>query len=126
MKRRVLVAEDDPVNRKLIRDLLALAGHEALEASDGSEAVRLAEEEQPDLILMDLQMPVMDGWQATVLLKKQPATKNIPIIILTASAMDSDRRRVMSLGPDGYLTKPIDTREFASTISAYFKEQNQE
>ena len=92
MGKTVLIVDDDPKNLKLVRDLLQLAGYETLEAVNGEEAVRLAREEQPDLILMDVQMPVMDGVEATRILKGAEETKEIPVVCLSALAMAEDKK----------------------------------
>lgn len=110
MTKKILIVEDNPMNRRLLRDVLKYYGYEALEASDGKEGVSMAIEHMPDLILMDLQMPVMDGYQAGAILKNDPKTKHIKIIALTSFAMKGDRDRVMEAGFDDYISKPIDTR----------------
>ncbi|HEV8360975.1 MAG TPA: response regulator [Candidatus Thermoplasmatota archaeon] len=107
---RILVAEDSPVNMALLADILEIAGHEVLEARNGKEAVEAAKAHKPDLILLDMMMPVMDGFEAAQRLKADPATKGIPVVALTALAMEGDERRVREAGCDAYVTKPIDTR----------------
>jgi len=108
--KKILVVEDNPTNRLLIRDVLRYYGYEVLEAADGKEGVSMASEHLPDLILMDIQMPVMDGFQAGAILKNDPKTKHIRIIALTSFAMKGDRDKIMEAGFDGYISKPIDTR----------------
>jgi len=113
---KVLIVEDNPVNMELFQDLLELEGYEVLPASTGQEAIDKAKMEQPDLILMDIQLPGMDGWEATGILKKMPETSNIPIIALTAHAMEGDREKAFEFGCDSYISKPINTRTFVSEI----------
>jgi len=110
MAQRILVVEDNPQNRMLLKDLLEFHGFEILEAANGEEGIAAARKEMPDLILMDLQMPVLDGFAAGKILKEDPATKHIKIIAVTSFAMVGDRERVMEAGFDDYISKPIDTR----------------
>ncbi|MBI5418676.1 MAG: response regulator [Deltaproteobacteria bacterium] len=116
MPRKILVVEDVENNRILIRDLLAYYGYTVVEAKNGSECVELAKEERPDLILMDLQMPVMDGFTAVKILKNDPGTRDIKIFGITSSAMKGDREKVMDAGFDGYISKPIDTRQLPRIV----------
>ncbi|MDH5525385.1 MAG: response regulator [Desulfobulbaceae bacterium] len=117
MKKKVLVIEDEPANMKLVLDLLEVAGHCTLAANNGRQGVELAQKELPDLILMDIQMPVMDGLEATRLLKADEQTKHIPIIALTALAMQGDDKIIKNAGCDGYITKPIDIKKFLKEIN---------
>jgi len=119
MGKVVLIVEDDPKNMKLFRDLLDISGYTTIEAGDGEQGIRLAKRKRPDLILMDIQMPVMDGIEAAKILKADPETKAIPIIALTSHAMEGDRERIFQAGFDGYITKPVYTREFLKTVAAY-------
>ena len=119
---RVLVVEDEARNMKLIRDLLSFSGYTVLEASNGQAGIEAALQEKPDLILMDVQMPVMDGLEATKELKSNEATKKVPVIALTAYAMKEDRQRFFSVGFDGYIPKPIDTRAFLETIKSFLSQ----
>lgn len=105
---RILVVEDNRDNMMLITDLLQTLEYVVIQASDGQSGVTLAEAELPDLILMDLSLPVMDGWAATRHIKANPALQHIPIIALTAHAMVGDRERALAAGCDDYLAKPID------------------
>jgi two-component system cell cycle response regulator DivK len=107
-KRRILIVEDNHDNMMLITDLLQTLEYVVIQADDGQSGVALAEAEAPDLILMDLSLPVMDGWTATRLIKSNPALQHIPIIALTAHAMVGDRERALAAGCDDYLAKPID------------------
>lgn len=119
MSKVVLIVEDDPKNMKLIRALLQYHGYATIEATDGKEGVKLAIENRPDLILMDIQLPAMDGLEATRIIKANAMTKGIPIVALTSYAMKGDEGRVLQAGCDGYLAKPINTRNFLKEISAY-------
>lgn len=116
---KVLVVEDNPANMTLATFLLKSAGHSVLTATDAESGLTLARSEQPDLILMDIQLPGMDGLQATALLKADEATRAIPVIALTALAMKGDEERIRSAGCDGYIAKPLAYREFLATISNY-------
>jgi two-component system cell cycle response regulator DivK len=123
MGRVILIVEDDPKTLKLLRDLLQIKGYTTLEATDGKQGVDMAREKMPDLIFMDLQMPVMDGFEAIKILKADPVIKNIPIIALTACAMQGDREKCMEAGYDDYITKPLDTRALVTTVNEYLKKQ---
>lgn len=115
---RVLVIEDNPANMTLALFLLRSAGHTALSATDAEAGLTLARDEHPDLILMDIQLPGMDGLQATGMLKQDDATRAIPVIALTALAMKGDEERIRAAGCDGYIAKPLSYREFLATIAA--------
>ena len=119
MKKVILIVEDDPNSLKLFRDLLHIPGYATLEATNGKQGVELANDKKPDFILMDIQMPIMDGIEATKILKANAGTKDIPIIALTAYAMEGDEERMREAGCDGYIAKPIDTKEFLRTITEY-------
>ena len=106
MAARILVAEDDADNRRIVVKVLTVEGHETLEAADGRTTVEIARRERPDLILMDLAMPGMDGWEAARRLKADAETADIPIIALTAFAMRGDEERARQAGCDAYLSKP--------------------
>jgi two-component system cell cycle response regulator DivK len=105
---KILLVEDDKANRDMIVRYLTLIGYQIVVAQDGMQAVTLAQTERPDLILMDMQLPVMDGWEATRRIKAAPATRSIPIVALTAYAMDDERRRCLEAGCDDYETKPLE------------------
>ena len=105
---RILLVEDNEMNRDMLSRRLARKEYEVLVAVDGKEGVEMAGSEAPDLILMDMSLPVMDGWEATRQLKASPETKAIPIIALTAHAMSGDREKAMEAGCDDYDTKPIE------------------
>jgi two-component system cell cycle response regulator DivK len=115
---KVLVVEDNPANMKLATFLLQSAGHSVLSATDAEAGLTLARGEQPNLILMDIQLPGMDGLEATVLLKRDTATRAIPVIALTALAMKGDEERIRAAGCDGYIAKPMGYRDFLATIAA--------
>ena len=114
----VLIVEDHPANMKLAVFLLRSAGHTVISAIDAEAGLTLARDEQPNLILMDIQLPGMDGLEATVLLKRDDATRAIPVIALTALAMKGDEERILAAGCDGYIAKPLSYRDFLATVSA--------
>jgi two-component system, cell cycle response regulator DivK len=118
---RILVVEDNPLNLELMRDILVAEGYEVLEANDGAAGVEIAVLEHPDLILMDLQLPGMDGLEATRRLREHPAFATMPIIAVTAHAMRGDDERAMAAGCTGFITKPIRVREFASAVAGFLK-----
>ncbi len=120
MEKLVLIVEDDPRNLTLFRDLLQKFGYATIEAGNGREGVDLARSDKPNLILMDIQLPVMDGLEATRILKSDADTRSIPILALTSYAMKGDSERIMQAGCDGYLAKPVDVREFLATVARYF------
>lgn len=105
---RILVIEDNEMNRDMLTRRLIRKGYDVISAVDGEEGLRVATAEQPDLILMDMSLPVMSGWDATRELKSRPETRAIPIIALTAHAMAEDRDRALAVGCDDYDTKPVD------------------
>ena len=115
---KVIVVEDNPANMTLAVFLLESVGHTVLSVTDAEAGLMLARQEQPDLILMDIQLPGMDGLEATALLKRDDATRAIPVIALTALAMKGDEERIRAAGCDGYIAKPVAYREFLATISA--------
>jgi two-component system, cell cycle response regulator DivK len=114
----ILVVEDNPTNMKLAITLLEAAGHSVLTATDAEAGLSLARDQRPDLILMDIQLPGMDGLEATVQLKRDEATRAIPVIALTALAMKGDEERIRAAGCDGYIAKPMRYKEFQATIAA--------
>jgi two-component system cell cycle response regulator DivK len=113
---RVLVVEDNAANMKLAVFLLQSVGHTVLSATDAEAGLTLARAEQPDLILMDIQLPGMDGLEATTLLKGDEATRAIPVIALTALAMKGDEERIRAAGCDGYIAKPMRYQELLATL----------
>ena len=116
---RVLVVEDNAANMRLATFLLESAGHAVLGATDAETGLTLAREEQPDIVLMDIQLPGMDGLQAAALLKQDEATRAIPVIALTALAMKGDEERIRAAGCDGYIAKPLSYRDFLATVSTH-------
>jgi len=119
MTKRILVVEDNPDNRVLITDVLSSLSYEVLVAVDGEEGIAKAQAEVPDLILMDLSLPKMDGWTAASQIKANATLKHIPIIALTAHAMVGDREKALGAGCDDYISKPIDLRELASKLAHF-------
>ena len=115
---KILVVEDNPTNMKLSTFLLESADYEVISAANAEIGVALAREGRPDLILMDIQLPGMDGLQATALLKADEATRHIPVIALTALAMKGDEERIRAAGCDGYIAKPLDYKDFLSSVKA--------
>jgi CheY-like chemotaxis protein len=123
MPHKILIVEDNENNRCLFRDILTFHGYEVSTAADGQEGVALARELMPDLILMDIQMPSMDGMTATGILKKDPMTSMLNIIALTSFAMQGDQEKFLAAGFDGYLSKPINTRELPILVKQWLKEE---
>jgi CheY-like chemotaxis protein len=115
----ILVVEDNALNMKLIRSLLQLGHFDVVEANDAESGIELAKKNKPDLILMDIQLPGMDGLQATQIINKDPALKKIPVVALTSYAMQGDEEKSRSAGCVGYITKPINTRNFLDLIKDY-------
>jgi len=122
MTKRILVVEDQEDNRRIIRDLLMSVGYELIEALDGAEGVRLAESERPDLILMDIQLPVLDGHEATRRIKQNPELRHIPVIVVTSYALSGDDQKAMAAGSDGYVAKPFSPRQLLATIRKFLPE----
>lgn len=116
MSKKILIVEDNENNMILIRDILAYYHYESIEAVNGKEGVRLAREQKPDLILMDIQMPEMSGYDAAKTLKSDPATSHIKIIGITSYATKGDREKVLESGFDCYISKPINTRELPKIV----------
>ena len=121
---RILVIEDNPDNMLLTVMLLESAGHEVLSAIDAEAGLTMARSEQPDLILMDIQLPGMDGLEATILLKADPLTAAMPVIALTALAMKGDEERIRAAGCDGYIAKPISIQDFLGSVAAQVARMN--
>ncbi len=115
----VLVIEDNEMNMKLARSLLQIGKYSVLEAIDAENGIRLAREHHPDLILMDIQLPGLDGLTATRKIKNDPAVKDITIVALTSYAMQGDEKKAMDAGCAGYIAKPIDTRSFLETVGQF-------
>ena len=119
MTKKILVVEDTEDNRQILRDLLSAAGYDMIEAHDGVEGVAKASEHRPDLILMDIQMPVMDGYEATRRIKADPALKSIPVIAVTSYALSDDEGKARAAGCDAYVSKPYSTRALLAKIREY-------
>jgi len=118
----VLVVEDNEKNMKLFRDVLEAQGYTPLEATSGEDAVALAAEREPALVLMDIQLPDIDGIEALRRLRRDERTARIPVLALTAQAMQGDREDFLSAGFDGYLSKPVNLPEFLATVRRYCEE----
>jgi two-component system cell cycle response regulator DivK len=114
----ILIVEDNDKNRKLVRDVLRFTGYRTIEAETGEAGVQLARAERPALVLMDIQLPGMNGLQALAALRADPATRGIPVMAVTASAMMHDRQAIMAAGFDGYQSKPIEVRAFLEAVAA--------
>ena len=121
MAKRILVVEDDADNRRIVVKVLTVEGYEVLEATDGRSALAIARKEHPDLIIMDLAMPGLDGWQAATQLKSDPKVADIPIIALTAFAMRGDEERAREAGCDGYLSKPCRPQTIREVVRRYLR-----
>jgi two-component system cell cycle response regulator DivK len=117
----VLLVEDNPHNRKIFSGMLAHAGFRVVEATDGNEAMKLVVAEKPHLVLMDLSIPGIDGWECTRRIKGDPATRELPIIALTAHAMRGDEGRAREAGCDGYLSKPVSPKKVVEVVKKYLK-----
>jgi CheY-like chemotaxis protein len=115
----VLVIEDNEMNMKLARSLLQIGKYNVLKAFDAENGIQLAREHHPDLILMDIQLPGMDGLTATLKIKNDPAVKDITVVALTSYAMEGDEKKAMDAGCAGYIAKPIDTRSFLETLGQF-------
>jgi two-component system cell cycle response regulator DivK len=120
MPRTILLIEDNPDNMDLVSFLLTREGHSILKAFNGIQGLDLAKQAMPDLIILDLAMPEMDGWQTAKLLKQDPHTKDIPIIALTAYTLPGDKQQALDSGCDGYLSKPLHVANFATEVATYF------
>lgn len=116
MMHTILLVEDNEDNVTVYRAILEHSGFRVLEARDGREGIRAARDELPDLVLMDISIPFVDGWEATRVLKADPATARIPVVALTAHAFDADRVRALEAGCDGYLVKPIEPRQVVAEV----------
>ncbi len=119
MLARILVVEDNAANLELVRYLLAFSGYTVMEARDGLQGVEIALQERPDLIICDLQMPLLDGYQVLAQLRENPASAKFVVVAVTAFSMPNDRQMVMTAGFDGYLSKPIEPENFVSQIEAF-------
>jgi two-component system cell cycle response regulator DivK len=124
MPARILYIEDNPQNMRLVRKMLKLGGYDMIEAVDGLTGVAIAAREKPDLILMDINLPDIDGLEATARLKADGQLVHIPVIALTANAMHGDRERFIAAGCDGYLAKPVTKNELLNTVAHFLAEMH--
>ncbi len=121
MSKRILVIEDQEDNRRIVRDLVTASGYELVEATTGEEGIEVAARERPDLILMDIQLPGIDGYEVTRRIKAIPALSHIPIIAVTSYALSGDDKKAFAAGCDGYVTKPFSPRLLLAKIKEYLK-----
>jgi two-component system, cell cycle response regulator DivK len=121
MTKRILVVEDQEDNRQILRDLLDNAGYEMIVAEDGVQALEQAEKHKPDLILMDIQLPLLDGYEATRRLKANPDLKAIPIIVVTSYALSGDEEKARAAGCDAYVAKPYSPRALLAKMREYLQ-----
>ena len=119
MATTILIVEDNPDNQTIYRTILEHFGYGVLTASNGEDGIRAAREGHPDLILMDVSIPIIDGWEATKILKADPATSELPIIALTAHALATDRAKAEEVGCDGYLAKPCEPRRVVAEVERF-------
>jgi two-component system cell cycle response regulator DivK len=119
MSKRILVVEDTEDNRRILRDLLTRAGYELIEAADGESGVSMAAAHRPDLILMDIQLPVFDGYEATRRIRANPDTKNIPIIAVTSYALSGDESKALAAGCNSYVAKPFSPRKILAMVQEF-------
>ena len=117
----ILVIEDNELNMKLVRSLLQLQKYKIIEAENAEKGIQLARDHRPDLILMDIQLPGMDGLRAAELISTDENLQDIPILALTSYAMEGDKEKALAAGCAGYVTKPIDTKNFSKTIAEYMQ-----
>jgi len=119
MTKRILVIEDQEDNRQILRDLLGNAGYEMTEAENGQDGVAAASAQRPDLILMDIQLPIMDGYEATRRIRADPALKHVPIIAVTSYALSGDEGKALAAGCDAYITKPYSPRQLLAKVKEF-------
>jgi two-component system, cell cycle response regulator DivK len=119
VKKRILVVEDTDDNLRILRDLLTASGFELIEATDGAEGVVLAQRERPDLVLMDIQLPVIDGYEATRQIRAIPELADVPIIAVTSYALSGDDAKAFAAGCDGYVAKPFSPRQLLAKIREF-------
>ena len=120
-EKTILVIEDNELNMKLVRSLLTMGSYVMAEAGDAETGIKLAREIKPDLILMDIQLPGMDGLTATRIIKEDVSLQDIPVVAFTSFAMEGDEKRALQAGCAGYITKPLDTQNFLKTVERYLR-----
>src|SRR5579863_5850270 len=125
MSKRILVVEDQPDNRKILRDVFARTDYEILETENGEEALAAIAKARPDLILMDVQLPIMDGYEATRRIKADPALRSIPIIAVTSYALSGEDKKARAAGCDDYVAKPYSSRQLLAKVRQYLSDQTQ-
>ena len=121
---KILIAEDNATNRELFRELLEARGYDVDEASDGPEALRMLEQTQPDILLLDIGMPVLDGFAVVRAIRENPRLAALPVLAVTAYAMQGDRERILTSGFDGYLSKPINAKSLAEELERLLKKRD--
>jgi CheY-like chemotaxis protein len=119
MAKTILIVEDDPMSLKLTKDLLKIAGYQTIQAIDGAQGIEMAKSKKPDLILMDIMMPKVDGYTACGAIKSDALTKNIPIIMVSALGFELNKHLAERMGASGYITKPIDHNELIRTLKEF-------
>ncbi|MBI5075916.1 MAG: response regulator [Nitrospirae bacterium] len=124
MPQKILIVDDNDANRILFRDVLRYNGFETTEAENGEVGIQQALQQKPDLILLDIQMPVMDGYETLKVLREMAETRSVTIVALTSFAMSGDKKGIVAAGFDGYITKPISTRELPVVIRKYLSEED--
>jgi len=120
---KILIAEDNLVNRELLRELLEIRGHTVAEACDGEEALRVIEQTQPDLVLLDIGMPLLDGFGVIRQIRENPRFASMPVVAVTAYAMQGDREKILNSNFDGYLSRPVDARALAQELDRVLRHQ---
>ena len=120
---KVLIAEDNAVNRELLRELLEMRGYIVVEACDGGEALRMIEQSQPDLLLLDIGMPVLDGFAVVGKIRENPRLAQLPVVAVTAYAMQGDREKILNAKFDGYLSKPVNSQSLAEELDRLLNKQ---
>ncbi len=123
---KILIAEDNPVNRELLRELLEMRGHTVAEACDGEEALGMMEQSQPDLVLLDIGMPLLDGFAVIRKIRQNPRFASMPVVAVTAYAMQGDREKILSSKFDGYLSKPVDARSLVQELDRVLSQQGEQ
>jgi CheY-like chemotaxis protein len=123
---KILIAEDNPVNRELLRELLEMRGHTVAEACDGEEALRIIEQTQPHLVLLDIGMPLLDGFGVIRKIRENPRFASMPVVAVTAYAMQGDREKILSSKFDGYLSKPVDARSLTQELDRLLSQQGEQ